>query len=87
MKILKYSFAALVCAFCFFLGASSFAETEYLLVNGDRAVVEEKKLILIDRNSKRWIAPDGKYITKDERYTITVKGNEIRIKDHMKGLR
>ena len=87
MKIRKYLYAALVCAFCFSLAGFSYADTEYLLVNGDRAVIEGKKLILIDRNSKRWIAPDGKYITKGERYTITVKGNEVRIKDYMKDLR
>ena len=87
MKILKYVFTALVCVFCLFPAVTSYAETEYLLVNGERAVIDGKQLILIDRNSKRWIAPDGRYITKGERYTITVKGNEVTIKDHMKDLR
>jgi hypothetical protein len=71
----------LICAFCFFLVSSSYADTEYFLVNGDRAVIEGKKMILIDKNSKRSAAPSGSYETRDGRYTIIVQGDKIRIRD------
>ena len=87
MKIPKSFLATVLIAMWIFLVPSSYAETEFILVNGEHAVIEGKKFILIDRNSKRWVAPDGRYNTRDERYTITVKGNEIIVKDHMKDLR
>ncbi|RJP24542.1 MAG: hypothetical protein C4529_02540 [Deltaproteobacteria bacterium] len=85
MNISKKILAFVSFALWFSLAPASRAETEFLLVNGERAVIEGRKLILIGRDSRRWTAPDGKYHSKGERYTITVKGNEIWIKDRMKG--
>ena len=50
-------------------------------------MIEGKQLILIDANSRRSVAPSGKYDTRDGRYSIIVKGNEIVIRDHAKELR
>jgi hypothetical protein len=60
---------------------------DFVLVGGARAVIEGKKLILIDRHSNRSIAPPGRYDTRDGRYSIIVNTNEIVIRDHTRELR
>jgi len=83
-------FTMLIGAFCLFLlypVSSSYAETGYLLVNGNRAVIEGKQLVLIDGGSRRTVAPPGRYDTRDGKYSIIVKGNEIVIRDHTKEVR
>jgi len=86
MKITKRFFAGILCLSCIYLVPASFAGNEFILVGGTRAVIEGKQLILIDRNSRHSIAPSGKYDTRDGRYSIVVKGNEIVIRDHTKEL-
>jgi len=87
MKIAKRFFAGILCLSCIYLVPASFAGIEFILVGGTRAVIEGKQLILIDWNSRHSIAPSGKYDTRDGRYSIVVKGNEIVIRDHTKELR
>jgi hypothetical protein len=60
---------------------------DFVLVGGARGILEGKKLILIDRDSKRSIAPPGRYDTRDGRYSIIVDSNEIVIRDHTRELR
>lgn len=64
-----------------FLAPGAIAANEFALVGGTRAVIEGKQLILIDRNSRRTVAPLGRYDTRDGKYAIIVKGNEIVIRD------
>ncbi len=64
-----------------FLVPAAFAGNEFALVGGTRAVIEGKQLILIDRNSRRTVAPLGRYDTRDGKYAIIVKENEIVIRD------
>jgi hypothetical protein len=71
----------------FLLVPASFAGNEYTLVGGSRAVIEGKKLILIGKYSRRTVAPSGRYDTRDGKYSIIVKGEEIVIRDHTKELR
>jgi len=80
-------FTILCCFTCLFFVPVSIAGSELLLVGGGRAVIEGKQLVLIDRDSKRWIAPAGRYDTRDGKYSIIVKGNEIVVQDHTKVLR
>jgi hypothetical protein len=87
MRIAKTSFAGIFCLSTLFLVPASFAGNEFVLVGGTRAVIEGKQLFLIGVNSKRSIAPSGKYDTRDGRYSIVVKGNAIVIRDHTKELR
>lgn len=87
MRIIKTFFAGILCLSCLSFATASFAANEFVLVGGTRAVIEGKQLILIDMNSRRSIAPSGKYDTRDGRYSIVVKGNEIVIRDHTKELR
>ena len=87
MSITKTFFAGVLYLSCLFLVPASFAANEFLLVGGSRAVIEGKQLILIDKNSRRSVAPSGKYDTRDGRYSIVIKGNEIVIRDHTKELR
>jgi len=87
MRIINTFFAGVLCLSCLFLVPASFAANEFVLVGGSRAVVEGKQLILIDMNSRRSVAPPGKYDTRDGRYSIIVKGKEIVIRDHTKELR
>lgn len=86
MKITKTFFAGILYLSCLFL-VPAFAGNEFALVGGTRAVIEGKQLILIGKDSRRSIAPPGRYDTKDGRYSIVVKGNEIVIRDHAKELR
>ena len=87
MRITKTFFAGILYFSCLFLVPASFAGNEFVLVGGGRAVIEGKQLILIDMNSRRSVAPPGKYDTRDGRYSIVVKGNEMVIRDHTKELR
>jgi hypothetical protein len=87
MRIVKTSFAGILCLSCLFLAPASFAGNEFPLVGGTRAVIEGKQLILINGNSRRSVAPAGIYDTRDGRYSIVVKKNEIVIRDHTKELR
>jgi hypothetical protein len=87
MRFIKTFIAGLLCLSCLFLVTASFAGDEFLLVGGTRAVIEGKQLILIDANSRRSVAPSGRYDTRGGRYSIIVKGNEIVIRDHAKELR
>ena len=87
MRIFKMFFAGIVCLSCISLVPVSFAGSEFVLVGGTRAAIEGKQLILIGQGSRRSIAPPGKYDTRDGRYSIVVKNNEIVIRDHTKELR
>ena len=87
MKTMKLFIAGIVCLSCVYLVPASFAGSELVLVGGIRAVIEGKQLILIGQGSRRSIAPPGKYDTRDGRYSIIVKNNEIVIRDHTKELR
>jgi len=87
MRIMRTFLAGILFLSCLFFVPASFAGDEFVLVGGTRAVIEGKQLILIDKNSKRSVAPSGKYDTRDGRYSIVVKGNEIVIRDHTKELR
>lgn len=84
MRITKAFFAVVLCLSCAYLVPASFAGNEFALAGGTRAVIEGKQLILTDKNSRRSVAPSGKYDTMDGRYSIVVKGNEIVIRDHTK---
>jgi hypothetical protein len=59
-----------------------FAAGEFVLVGGTRAVIEGKQLILIDKDSRRSVAPQGRYDTRDGRYSIVIKGKDLTIVDH-----
>jgi hypothetical protein len=61
---------------------ASFAAGEIVLVDGRHAVIEGKQLILIDKDSRRSVAPPGRYDTRDGRYSIVVKGKDVVIVDH-----
>ena len=87
MKTMKLFIAGMVCLSSVYLVPASFAGNEFVLVGGTRAVIEGKQLILTGQDSRRSIAPPGKYDTRDGRYSIIVKNNEIVIRDHTKELR
>jgi hypothetical protein len=87
MRITKTFFAGILYLSCLFIVPASFAGNEFVLVGGTRAVIEGKQLILIDNNSRRSVAPSDKYDTRDGRYSIIVKGQEIVIRDNTKELR
>jgi len=87
MRIKKRFFAGILFLSCIFLVPASFAENEYALVGGTRAVIEGKQLILIGKDSRMSVAPPGRYDTRDGRYSIVVMKNEIVIRDHTKELR
>jgi len=86
-RIPRTFFAGILCLSCLYLVPASFAGNEFALVGGTHAVIEGKQLILIDRNSRRSVAPAGIYDTRDGKYSIVVKKNEIVIRDHTKELR
>jgi hypothetical protein len=87
MKISKSFPGWITCLSWLFLVPASFAGNEYTLVGGTRAVIEGKKLILIGKDSRRTVAPSGRYDTRDGKYSIVVKGEEIVIRDHTRELR
>ena len=57
MRIMKLFIAGIVCLSCRILVPASFAGNEFVLVGGTRAVIEGKQLILIDKDSRRSVAP------------------------------
>jgi len=77
----------LSCFLWIILMSASYAENVLSLVGGNRAVIEGKQLVLIDRNSRRTVAPAGRYDTRDGKFSIIVKGNEIVVQDHTKAVR
>ena len=87
MRITKTFFAGILYLSCLFLVPGSFAGNEFVLVGGTSAVIEGKQLILVGKDGKRSVALPGKYDTRDGRYSIVVKKNEIVIRDHTKELR
>ena len=87
MKITKSIFASMIFVSCLFIVPVTFAGDEYILFDGTRALVEGKTMILFGANGKKSIAPPGRYDTRDGRYSIIVKQNEIIVRDHTKELR
>ncbi len=87
MRTIRTFFAGILCLSCIYLVPASFAGNEVELVGGIRAAIEGKQLILIGKDSRRSVAPPGIYDTRDGRYSIVVKKNEIVIRDHTKELR
>jgi len=87
MRIINTFFAAILCLSCLFLVPASFAGNEFALVGGTRAVIEGKQLILIGKESRRSVAPPGRYDTRDGRYSIVVTKDEIVIRDRTKEIR
>lgn len=87
MRTIRTYFAGILCLSCLYLVPASFAGDEFALVGGTRAVIEGKQLILIGKDSRRSVAPPGRYDTRDGRYSIVVMKNEIVIRDHTKELR
>jgi len=87
MRAAKSFFSWILCFSLFFTPLVSLAGAEYTLRDGTRAVIMERQLILIGQDARRTVAPPGRYETRDGRYSIIVKGNEIVIRDHTKELR
>jgi hypothetical protein len=87
MKIAGLLFGLASCLSLFILVPASFAANDYHLVGGSRAFIDGKKLILVGKDSRRSTAPDGRYFTRDGRYSIIVKGDVIEIRDHNRELR
>jgi hypothetical protein len=87
MRITKTFFMTILYLSCLLYVPASFAGNEFVLVGGTSAVIEGKQLILIGKDSKRSVAPPGRYDTRDGRYSIVVMKNEIVIRDHTKELR
>ena len=87
MKFAKSVLAFLVCLACLGSGPAFAVQTEYILMDGTRARVEGKKLIVIGKNARARIAPVGLYVTRDGRYTIVVRGTKVIVRDHTKELR
>jgi hypothetical protein len=73
MKITRLFFVWMLFLSFFFTVSWSYAQDEYFLKDGTRAVIIEKQLVLFDLNSKRTFAPPGNYETRDGRYIIVVK--------------
>jgi hypothetical protein len=87
MRNLKAVFMGVFCILLGVIAPSSFAGGEIVLVGGTRAVIEGKQLVLIGKDSRRSVAPPGRYDTLDGRYSIIVKGKDIAIVDHSTVLR
>jgi len=87
MRNSRSCFVGISCFLWISLASTSFAENGFFLAGGTRAVIEGKKLILIDQSSRRSIAPAGRYDTRDGKYSIIVKENEVVVQDHAKVLR
>jgi hypothetical protein len=87
MRTAKLLFPWIMMFSMVFLVPSSFAAEEYVLLDGSRAVLMEKQLVLIHRDGKRSIAGPGWYDTRDGRFTIVVGGKGIVVRDHTKELR
>lgn len=87
MMFMKRFFAGVMCLSCLCVVPASFAASEFFLVGGARAVIEGKQLILIGKDSRRSVAPPGRYDTRDGRYSIVVMKNGVVIRDHTRELR
>jgi hypothetical protein len=87
MKFAKLLIVGISCIPLFIAAPASFADGDYQLVGGYRAYIEGKKLVLVGRDSRRSIAPDGRYFTRDGMYSIAVKGDAILVRDHTKEAR
>ena len=80
MKIAaKASIAALLLASWCNLAGVAFAQDVLFLKDGTRAVVVEKRLVLLGPGTKRTIAPKGKYPTADGKYLIVVTGKSATL--------
>jgi len=84
MRIAKSLYIMMVCFSLSFLAPMSFAEAEYILEDGSRAVIVERRLVLIHWDGKRSVARPGNYETKDGRYTIVVHGKGTVIQERSK---
>ena len=87
MKIAKSLFPWIMIFSLVFLVPFSFAENEYVLMDGSRAVIIEKQLVLIHWDGKRSFAAPGKYETRDGRYTIVVQGRGAVVQERSTELR
>jgi hypothetical protein len=87
MRIAKSLFPWIMIFSLLFLVPFSFGEDQYVLMDGSRAVIIEKQLVLISRDGKRSIAGPGHYETRDGRYTIVVQGKGIVVRDNTRELR
>ena len=82
MKTATRLFAGILTVSLLVAVPASFAAGEIALVGGKRAVIEGKQLVLIGSDSRRSVAPPGRYDTLDGRYSIVVKGKDLVIVDH-----
>lgn len=87
MRFTKPLATWVICLSLFFLAPMSFAQTEYILVSGSRAVIMEKQVVLISSDGKKSVAPPGSYETRDGRYTIIVRKDKVVVRDHTQELR
>jgi hypothetical protein len=87
MKIAKLLFLWIMIFSLLFLVPFSFAQEEYVLVDGSRAVIIERQLVLVHWDGKRSFAAPGKYETRDGRYTIVVSGRGAVVQDRSTELR
>ena len=87
MRIAKSLTTWMIFLSLFFLAPMSFAQTEYILTDGSRAVIMERQLVLIRGDGKKSVARPGSYATRDGRYTIVVDGKRAVIQDRSKELR
>ncbi len=87
MRVIKSVTAWMICLFLLFLAPASFAEQEYVLRDGSRAVIVERHLVLIRWDGKRTVARPGSYETRDGRYTIVVDGKGAVIQERSRELR
>ena len=81
MKIVKSINTWMIFFSLLLLAPMSFAETEYVLSDGSRAVIIERHLVLIRWDGKRSVARPGSYETRDGRYTIVEGDRGAVIKD------
>lgn len=81
MKIAKSLFPWIMIFSLVFLVPFSCAENEYVLMDGSRAVIIEKQLVLIHWDGKRSFAAPGSYETRDGRYTIDVGGRGAVVRE------
>jgi hypothetical protein len=81
MKIVKSINTWMIFLSLLLLAPMSFAETEYVLSDGSRAVIIERHLVLIRWDGKRSVARPGSYETRDGRYTIVEGDRGAVIKD------
>ena len=87
MKIAKSLFPWVMIFSMLFLVPFSFAEDEYVLIDGSRAVIVERQLVVISWDGKRSLALPGKYETRDGRYTIVVGERGAVVQDRSAGVR